>query len=326
MQPWFRRSLDPLYAAAPLFTSRDLGEVRWRTAAALKEHELNWRSGRVDSSLCTLAVGDASLMLLRYGAAVTVVPGALQDFLLFQVPVWGAASIAVGGTRLRTDACTAALISPTLSLQLQWEEGCEQLLVKFPRERVERLCGWLLGMPITAPIEFQPCFAMDTDVGCCWQHQLGALLSWCRNPPVGPSGRWVDAQQEALIQYLLLSQPHNYSALLEQGPRGASRNLRRAAEYIAAHLQEPLVLARIARAGGVSVRSLCAGFREHFGQSPMAYVRSQRMDHARSELMRAAPGTHVTEVALRWGFTHLGRFCARYRRRYGETPAETLRK
>ena len=48
--------------------------------------------------------------------------------------------------------------------------------------------------------------------------------------------------------------------------------------------------------------------------------------HSRHELLEpgdAAEG--VAEVAFRWGFTHLGRFAARYAELYGETPSQTLR-
>jgi AraC-like DNA-binding protein len=34
----------------------------------------------------------------------------------------------------------------------------------------------------------------------------------------------------------------------------------------------------------------------------------------------------VAEVAARWGFSHLGRFAAAYRKRYGESPSHTLRE
>jgi AraC-like DNA-binding protein len=30
-------------------------------------------------------------------------------------------------------------------------------------------------------------------------------------------------------------------------------------------------------------------------------------------------------VALRWGFTHYGRFAAQYRQRFGCSPSQTLR-
>ncbi|WP_363094775.1 helix-turn-helix domain-containing protein, partial [Pseudonocardia sp. 73-21] len=33
----------------------------------------------------------------------------------------------------------------------------------------------------------------------------------------------------------------------------------------------------------------------------------------------------VADIASHWGFTHLGRFAAAYRERYGCVPSETLR-
>ena len=59
----------------------------------------------------------------------------------------------------------------------------------------------------------------------------------------------------------------------------------------------------------------------------MSYLRDARLDRVRAELadLTGAPGVKVTEVAMKWGFHHLGRFSAAYRQRFGESPSETLR-
>lgn len=326
MKPWFKCGLTPLYDAPPLFASNDPQEAKLATTGALKEHELVWRSGKVDSFLRHLQLGDVSLFLLRYGAAVHIEPGELRRFLLFQVPLQGTARITVGDSVVLADSHTGVLISPTLPLRLDWSEGCEQLLLKVPRERIEASCSNLLGTQIEGPVEFSPQFALDTPQGLSWQHQIGALLSWFQEAGHRPPSKWVQAQEETLIQHLLLCQRHNYSELLQRRSGTARRNVRLAAEYIHAHLQEPLDLGAIAQASGSSVRSLCAAFKEQHGLSPMAYVREQRMEKAHAELLAGAPGLRVTDVALRWGFTHLGRFCTRYRQRYGHTPLNTLRQ
>src|SRR6218665_874293 len=131
----------------------------------------------------------------------------------------------------------------------------------------------------------------------------------------------VHARVQTLIHHLLLCQPNNYSDQLLRRPGTApQRKLRVAEDYITSHLHEPLTLEAIANACGTGVRSLCAAFREHYQCAPMAYVRQKRLAAARSELMDAAPGTHVADIALRCGFSHLGRFSLSYRARYGETP------
>ncbi|HUH87418.1 MAG TPA: AraC family transcriptional regulator [Pusillimonas sp.] len=324
MEPWFRRGLAPLYDAPALFASRDPQEAKVATTGALKEHDLVWRSGKVDSFLRHLQLGEVSLFLLRYGAAVHIAPGELRRFLLIQVPLTGAACITVGRTAVAADSRTGVVISPTLPLVLDWNEGCEQLLLKIPRERVEESCSRLLGAQIGRAVEFSPRFALDTAQGQSWQHQVSSLLCGFQAAGSPPPAQWVRAQEEILIQHLLLCHPHNYTELLRRRSTGARRNVRLAQEFIHAHLQDALDLGSIAQASGTSVRSLCAAFKEQYGQSPMAYVREQRMEQAHAELLGAAPGTRVTDVALRWGFGHLGRFCTRYRQRYGQTPLETL--
>ncbi len=70
-----------------------------------------------------------------------------------------------------------------------------------------------------------------------------------------------------------------------------------------------------------------AAFRRHLDTTPLAYLRSVRMERAHRDLQNAEPGhgTSVAAVAARWGFTHLGRFAIEYRRRFGSYPSQTLR-
>ena len=73
-------------------------------------------------------------------------------------------------------------------------------------------------------------------------------------------------------------------------------------------------------------RTLIKHFRDFKGTSPMRYLRSARYERVRAALRRAEPEESVTDVASQWGFTHLGRFSVEYRRRFGESPSETLRR
>ena len=51
-----------------------------------------------------------------------------------------------------------------------------------------------------------------------------------------------------------------------------------------------------------------------------------RLDEARRKFLSGGPRTRVAEVAAECGFSHLGRFSALYRDRYGEVPSGTLRR
>jgi len=69
---------------------------------------------------------------------------------------------------------------------------------------------------------------------------------------------------------------------------------------------------------------LQAGFRAQRGQGPMAFLRARRFDLARAQLLSASPRDTITNIAGNCGFEHLGRFSVEYRKRYGESPSQTL--
>jgi transcriptional regulator GlxA family with amidase domain len=80
----------------------------------------------------------------------------------------------------------------------------------------------------------------------------------------------------------------------------------------------------MAEQAGVSVRTLFAGFKNYLGTTPMAYLRELRFEQAHLELMQNEHLT-VTDVAFKWGFTHLGRFSQEYKKRFGTLPSSTRR-
>jgi AraC-like DNA-binding protein len=100
----------------------------------------------------------------------------------------------------------------------------------------------------------------------------------------------------------------------------------RAEELLAAQLRRPVSLAEVAASLDTSVRTLSRAFQKRRGMGPIAFLRRRRLEAARHDLLVAEPGERrVTEVALRYGFAHLGRFAVDYRRLFGESPSETLR-
>ena len=77
---------------------------------------------------------------------------------------------------------------------------------------------------------------------------------------------------------------------------------------------------------GVSERSLRAGFRRYLGLSPKRFMQLHALNRARKRLSRARPEEiTVTQVAADLGHWDVGRFAARYRSIFGESPSATLR-
>lgn len=110
-------------------------------------------------------------------------------------------------------------------------------------------------------------------------------------------------------------------------PRKAiPRAVKVAIDFLHVNMHKPLSIAEIADAAHVSVRSLQEGFRKAKGTTPIAYLRSIRLEAVHAELAHPDNRLPVGEVAQKWGFTHLGRFAAQYRSVYGVYPSDRLRQ
>jgi AraC-like DNA-binding protein len=138
------------------------------------------------------------------------------------------------------------------------------------------------------------------------------------------AARWRDMVVSGLA--LTVEHPYGEEPAGLQGPR-SPRTVKRALDAIHAEPWRPYTIAELADVAGVGVRVLQDAFRKHVGLSPLAYLRRVRLDEVHAELSRADPWqVSVSEVAYRWGFTHLGRFAGAYRARYGVSPSRTLRE
>jgi len=88
---------------------------------------------------------------------------------------------------------------------------------------------------------------------------------------------------------------------------------------------EPVSLADVCEHLGVSARALQLAFRQHTGETPMAYLRNIRLDQIHDRLRHAKPGESmsVSQLAADYGFLHLGHFAGHYQARFGELPNQT---
>jgi AraC-like DNA-binding protein len=86
-------------------------------------------------------------------------------------------------------------------------------------------------------------------------------------------------------------------------------------------------LAELAAASHVSERRLHSAFVETHDVPPHQFFMTWALDLARRRLIAADPARiTVSWIAMGSGFTHLGRFARYYRKAFGESPSETLRR
>lgn len=105
------------------------------------------------------------------------------------------------------------------------------------------------------------------------------------------------------------------------------RAAKKAEDYIRENIGENITVSSLCKNIGVSERALRNGFIEYFGVPPKVYLQNLRLHNIRRSLKAGNPKTtSITELAMRFGITHLGRFSHNYHQLYGELPSITLQK
>lgn len=319
----------PPLARHVLFQTRDLDCARERVAEKFCRHRLDI-AGEATAFAAAhhhLPGGMISLNYITYGADVLIDPGELGDFYLVQVPIAGTAAIRNGRHAFETDRAAASVLNPHWATRMTWRRGCEQILVQIRKQPFLEFAEQLIGRRLTGPLAFDPRIDFALPDLARWRAGVIALFHAAGADSQVLSGRLSSALvEQQLVAALLQAQPHDMSGFLTAEPAAAApAHVRRAERYIRDHADEPLTLADIAGAAGTGIRTLQMAYRAARGISPMRALADERLRRVRRDLVHGDPAHSVTDIALRWGFSHLGRFAAAYREAFGELPRQTRR-
>jgi AraC family ethanolamine operon transcriptional activator len=168
-------------------------------------------------------------------------------------------------------------------------------------------------------LKFNPAAAEDL------RHRLRHLERAVTKCSGNAGRRWIRHELEHEIPVrllrLLAAGPPQTSMLIDGFKARAARMAR---DYINAHAADAPAIQDVCRAVGVSWRALDYAFREVFGVTPKQYLQATRLQGARRGLHQGGPASTVTDIANNWGFWHIGKFAADYKRHFGELPSETL--
>jgi AraC-like DNA-binding protein len=236
------------------------------------------------------------------------------------------------------DVTINGFLCPPLSVQL-YGEGCELSYRASPgsawfaycleRERIQQAALDLYERPLPLPeqgsISIQPEAPAARRIATIIQALLAVGARAGSGKTINPL--WVSLEDQ--LHY-------DIACALNAGTEGRRaeglkhveqrrRLVARAEEYLHAHAFEPFSLSELSRATGVSRRMLEYYFHRIYGLNPNTWHRCMRLNAVRRDL-RCARGTgeRVGDIAMRWGFFHLGRFSEDYRRLFGERPRDTL--
>ena len=273
-------------------------------------------------------LGPITVGQISYGVDVNVNIADLETSYHVLAPLTGTLRSRHRGTAVLADRGRAAVYRPVGDIDLQWPADCRLMSVKVERAALERELDAALDQQIVSPLLLGESFEVADGPGRTWVALVRLLhAELCSADGLAARPRMAARWRDMVISGLALTVEHPYGdepAGL-QGPR-RPRTVKRTLDAMHAEPSRQYTAGDLASIAGVGVRVLQESFRQHVGVSPLAYLRRLRLDGVHQELSRSDPWqVNVSDVAYRWGFTHLGRFAGAYRARFGESPSQTLR-
>lgn len=270
---------------------------------------------------------NVAITYVEYGDEVQVDPGELDSFFVVFAPVKGGGVLHCGRQHIETTALHICVVTATEALRMRLSADAAQLVIRIERSALEAQLAELLDSTLVEPIRFKLGMDITSGYARSWYDMLVHSVSDLDRPDTILAHPVAAEQFErSLITGLLLTQPHNYTAVLHGDERPVpSRLVRVVVDLLEGHPEWAHTPASLAQQAGVSVRALQKAFREQLDSSPIEYLREVRLQRVHDELSAAQQdGTTVREIAAKWGVLHHGRFSAMYRERFGESPRRTL--
>jgi AraC family transcriptional regulator len=132
---------------------------------------------------------------------------------------------------------------------------------------------------------------------------------------------------EAVATQLVVHLIRNYASITFEDSQDRSAltpgQRKRLADYVDAHLHEPLGLEQLAGSVGLGLWSFTRRFRESFGCTAHQYLMERRTERARQLLLRSA--MPVKEIASACGFSDQAHMTRVFKDRLSATPASLRR-
>ncbi|MDT4848365.1 HTH-type transcriptional activator RhaS [compost metagenome] len=213
------------------------------------------------------------------------------------------------------------LINPDDPVDLTYSEDCEKFILKMPASLLLATCEeqrWKVpeqGVRFTRNL-------YDLQHLESFMRLLGLV---CMEAEADDNALQTQEHYTRIVASKLLTQLS--SNVCRELPLPQAASFERLIQYIEENLKQDITVEQLAACAQISLRSLYSMFERNAGSTPKQYLRERKL--ARIHSCLSDPACHVrsvTEIALDYGFLHLGRFSESYRSSFGELPSDTLRR
>jgi AraC-like DNA-binding protein len=319
----------PLLSRFALFDTRNPEEGQEKLSAALLAPKLTLRprGSEFRAVANSTTVANSSLTYVEYNTPVNLRAVLDRSYLLM---VWleGRAQLRVGRSDFDLSPGEGAVLLPGGAFDLETSGRASALMFRVSKAALERQAMLLTEKILADSVQFDCHIRLNVGKGPSLLRALRFVAVELQDDSSVAQARAVqDNLEQMLIRALLETQPSQLTQVLElRDSQVVPRCVLRVERYIAEHLTGEISIEEMIAASGVSGRTMFSAFKKFRGRSPMAHVRHLRLQQVRRDLINAPPGTRVTDILTMRGITQFGRFAVIYKKMFGESPSQTIKR
>lgn len=308
-----------------LFQSNDYQTIKDQISHYLCPHRFDVETQEpLNTRLNGFSFGNGALYDLKYSAPVVICIDDSSSFYLFRITLEGQCQVGAANQQLLQSVGIMSVTHPHTRQQIVTNQHCRNIILKLSKQEIETQLFKMLGHTSQAPVWF------DSGLSCTAEgiSSIAETLNYlCHAYYNIQNWSFISASfTQYLIELILLKIPNNYSEQLNaQRQQLVPGYIKKAQQYIQDNLHQAISLATLSQYCEVSIRSLQKGFSQYLQQTPVEYIREQRLERIHSALQQAVEHQTVTDILLDHGIQSFGHFSTLYKKRFGCLPSHTLK-
>jgi AraC-like DNA-binding protein len=249
-----------------------------------------------------------------------------QDFYGFSIPLTAPFTVSSPGYDQTFGQTNAHMLSPGLPFTFKCRKKCNVLVANFFVDSMETYRERMLQETTASGQFIGPHVSLMSVTGS--ELYRSVVRTWVALGVEDCAVNNIATQEledDLLESFFSLAENSSATTTLVAFPSGQA--LDNIEDYICDSLDAAITRDDLAAEAGISIRSLSRAFEKKYGLGPMAFVRQRRLDACFARFRGSErDATTVTEVAMSYGFWHIGKFAIAYREAFGESPSATLHK
>ncbi|SEF99523.1 AraC-type DNA-binding protein [Marinobacterium lutimaris] len=246
----------------------------------------------------------------------------LKEAYHLQLILGGQSSVIFDGETIELGPGDSVMLSSGTKYMQTYSPGSNHLSVRIPLDFLHQSAREFGYFPAGAPIRFVPYCVNVLKQGAI-RHILRDILEL----KASATSERAQLYYAKLLCHGILQSHQSDICLNNRVTRSEHRHIAQVRGYVLDNITDDINIQALASLCRISRKSLYNLFERETGLTPSLYIRQLKLEIIYAELSGDLDNIrNVTEVAMKYGFTNLGRFSAQYRDHIGELPSETLRR